>query len=343
MSTQRPTGPITIRHVADAVGVAISTVSRALRNDPGISPARRAAVQAAAMRLGYRPNPLVSALMAQVRPHRHAHRPVTVALLNCHPRGQASYTEGYERGILERAEAFGYRVEPLRLEDIAATGRQVDHVLDARGIRGLVVLPVPDGVRLDTFCYDHLAAATIDTSLKQPRLHRASPDYYQGMTLALTHLAANGYRRIGFVTGEHEQVRIGELWLAAYLRWQVQVPASQRVPVHMPRHHSRATVLAWFRRERPDAIVANGAMSLGYLGAGGVRVPQDVGFASLCIERPPGFAYIDQRSEQVGGAAFDLIVSQLNRNEYGLPTSPQTVLVEGAWVDGATAHAVSSA
>lgn len=328
-----------MRDVAAKVGVAESTVSRALRNAPCISLACREAVKDAARQLGYRPNPLVSVLMAQVRPRLHAPRPLAVAILQCYPRGQPSYSEDYERGIRERAEIFGYRIEPLHLEDLPPS-RLLDQVLDARGIHGLIVLPVPAGVSLEGLSYERLAAAAVDPSLKHPHLHRASSDYFQGMTTALARLTALGRKRIGFVISAAEVVRIGDLWLAAYLRWQSALPHGRRLVVHMPRQNTRRAFLQWLRHEHPDAIVSNEPpYLLDWLSAADTVIPRDMAYATLGVQADAQTAGIDQHAEQVGWAAFDLVVSQLNRNEYGLPTVPQTVLVEGAWVDGPTATA----
>jgi transcriptional regulator with XRE-family HTH domain len=53
--------------IAQKLGVASSTVSRALRGDPRISAEMRQRVETLAKNAGYRPNPLVSALMANRR------------------------------------------------------------------------------------------------------------------------------------------------------------------------------------------------------------------------------------------------------------------------------------
>ena len=56
-----------MKHVAQAAGVSVMTVSLALRRAPSIPEATRQRVLAEAARLGYRRNPLVSALMAGLR------------------------------------------------------------------------------------------------------------------------------------------------------------------------------------------------------------------------------------------------------------------------------------
>lgn len=69
--------PVNLRSVARAAGVSLATASLALRSRDEISVETRARVQAAAEKLGYRPNPLVSELMGGLRGRRR-HRDVTM-------------------------------------------------------------------------------------------------------------------------------------------------------------------------------------------------------------------------------------------------------------------------
>jgi len=43
--------------------------------------------------------------------------------------------------------------------------------------------------------------------------------------------------------------------------------------------------------------------------------------------------YIDYRQEQLGGAAVEMVVGQIHRNERGNPTCPHTLLIDAMWVD----------
>jgi LacI family transcriptional regulator len=66
------------------------------------------------------------------------------------------------------------------------------------------------------------------------------------------------------------------------------------------------------------------------------RVPQDVGFVNL-VKRPGDqVAGIDHNARAIGSAAIDLIASQLQRNEHGIPAVPKVVHISGEWVDGPT-------
>ncbi len=53
---------ITIKDLAEQLNISVSTVSRALKNNPEISEQTREAVQRLAKKLGYRPNPIAVAL-----------------------------------------------------------------------------------------------------------------------------------------------------------------------------------------------------------------------------------------------------------------------------------------
>ena len=59
-------GPISMQQVAVHAGVSRSAVSLALQHHPSIPASTRERIRAAAQELGYRPNPLVTALMRVV-------------------------------------------------------------------------------------------------------------------------------------------------------------------------------------------------------------------------------------------------------------------------------------
>jgi LacI family transcriptional regulator len=323
--------PVTMRDVARAVGVAQSTVSRALRNAREISAATRTRVLAAAGAMGYRPNPFVAAFTAQVRNYRRAPRGATIAMLDCGMRGAGAYVAGAK----ERAAALGYATELFRLADFAGDLAWFNRVLDARGILTLLVLPVPAGCKPDAIRFERLACATIDPSLSTPRIPRASPDYFQNMQVALATLTRRGLRRIGYATFQEELGRIGAAWMGAYMGWQAALPPSARLEPYVDTRWQRADFVAWLQRERPQAVISNyypfadWARETGWFSR-----QRPLLYVPLNVNVPdPRWAGIDQRPDMVGAAAIDLIVSQVRRNEFGLPAVPVTMLVEGVWRD----------
>jgi DNA-binding LacI/PurR family transcriptional regulator len=53
------------------------------------------------------------------------------------------------------------------------------------------------------------------------------------------------------------------------------------------------------------------------------------------VDIPVG-AGINQNSEEIGRVAVETLISLINSNDRGKPTVPRRILVEGAWVDGAS-------
>jgi Transcriptional regulators len=339
----------TMRDIAKAAGVHHSTVSRAMRDDPRVKPETREAIKALARRMQYAPNPYVTALATQMRSHSVKQHRATIGVLDtC-----SLWTEEYEEGIRARAAEHGFAVDTIRLRELGGGMGEAGKIITARGIRGMIALPVqsqPDFAGLD---FRALASATIDLSLRSPALHRACADYFQGIYLAADTLHAKGYKRIGFCTHASEIHRIGVRWLGGYLAWREQRDAAASVAPHISPflaardiapdelaklwRESHDAFCRWLDREKPDAIISNIFYFADWLKDLGCRIPDDIGFAALGIT--PGAAELSgicQRGRQIGAAAVDLVAGQIYRNEYGLPSIPTTVLVPSIWIDGAT-------
>src|ERR1700744_4217582 len=129
--------------IAQSVGVAPSTVSRALRSDPRISAATRQRVEEAAAALGYQPNPLVSALMANRRRRGGAGEVDVIALVTNYGGRESWRSKDVCRweydGIQNRAAALGFRVEVFPLSEYRNDSARLEATLRARGIRGVLL------------------------------------------------------------------------------------------------------------------------------------------------------------------------------------------------------------
>jgi len=61
-SSSKPVSRVTMKDIAEAIGITKSAVSLALKNHPRISQARREEIQAVAKQMGYQPNAAATAL-----------------------------------------------------------------------------------------------------------------------------------------------------------------------------------------------------------------------------------------------------------------------------------------
>lgn len=327
-----------MKHVAAAAGVSVMTVSLALRGDPSIPEATRQRVTAAAERIGYRPNPLVSALMAGLRGRhprgRGAHLIAYVDSFGDRATAQQRASlRRYRRGAADAAERHGYRLQDFDLGPGGLTPARLEQVLRARGIRGVVLAPFPSPGSELILNWSHFAAAAIGFSLARPSLHRAVNHQAQTARDAILRLVELGYRRIGLALSHHENNRAQKNWLSATLlaRFEHQAQALA-FPLLLEDRIELPRLRAWCRTERPEVVLTSESAVRAMLAPRG----PDVAHLHLTAN-DAGCAGMDQANERVGAAAIDLVVEQLHANLRGIPEHPKTVLVEGHWVDGSTA------
>ncbi len=92
--------------------------------------------------------------------------------------------------------------------------------------------------------------------------------------------------------------------------------------------------LKWYREHKPEAIVTSSAPIAYWLMEEGYRLPQDVAVVSATLqEGEPLTSGIVEASREIGAAAADFLVGSLQRGEYGIPATPQRILLEGKWLD----------
>lgn len=330
-----------MQQIADKAGVSRMAVSLALRNSPKISPSTSLKIQKIAEEMGYRPNPLVSALMTQLRHGRDVKRPSTVIYLTAYPTEDGWRRPGpfvaFREGAQQRAGQLGYKLEDWWLRRPGMTEDRLSEILFTRRIHGVIIAPLPPGAPRPDLQWEKFAAATIGYSVTGGHLHRASNDQYGTMRQALRELTQRGYRRIGLAMPAENDLRVKQYWSAGILVYQQNIPVEDRVPPLLSTGSFVRSFVDWLGQHRPDCIVSQERNVMRVLDMLGLNVPGDVGYAHLAIgEGEPDCAGMNQNPALVGAAAFDLVDAQLRRNERGLPSEPKTVLVPGFWVAGPT-------
>lgn len=279
------TPQVTLKQVAAAAGVHVSTVSRSLdpqrRHLIGDDMAQR--VEAAARKLGYRPNRAAAALRTG--------RSMTVGVLL--PDITNPVFPPILRGIEAALAEPGY--VPLVLNaptglarDAAAASRSVAERLLAQGVDGVIVATASDDdPALATLRKAKLPLVLVNRALASGEVAAVVSDDELGMALAVEHLAALGHAQIAHLAGPQSlSTGVGRLrGLQAALAARGLVPA----PVAECSAYSREAgrtgceqLLA--QRAQPSKgftsiVAANDLLALGAydaLAAAGLRVPQDV-------------------------------------------------------------------
>ena len=328
----------TLRLIAREAGVSLTAVSMALRNHPEISARTRARVQSVARKLGYHPDPKLSALMRHLRTQHDGVYRETLAYLSSYPSYESWKSlphHDYYLGAAVRAQELGYRLDVCHLAAPGMTLRRISRLLEARGIRGLLIGGFERPGFVLSLDWKRFAATAFDYSLGSPALHRVTTNYYLDMLSVLRRLEGEGYRRVGLNANGDDDAKVLGLWQAAYLYFESRLPRDRRVPVNItPGGKSR--LQTWLTRHRPDAIVSAGHcdFSSDYRRLHGRPVPGRIGCVNMNIAYTDGSSRgIDKLSYQVGQLACEHLVAQLQRNEVGLPTHPQTISIDGVWVE----------
>lgn len=326
-----------MRSVAKACGLSISSVSLALRNHPSIPLPTRQRILSAVREVGYRPNPMVTALMSQLRPLRVAAEPLPLMLLNNWPESdrrrldQRSVYQRFCTGAKNRAGDLGFRLEEFWIADPQMTPARIHRTLTTRSIRGLILPPSPLG-RLP-IRWDHFSCAALGHSELETPIHRVHHDQFSGMCIALQNLECLGYRRVGLHLSPEGDRRTEGRWIGAYHLHHFN--RSKQMEWIKPRieNYSERGMLAWLRREKPQAVLVENHQSreflLGLAASGGPAVAYlDVPQADSTL------AGVLQPWEECGSVCVDMVVAQFHRNEYGLPRIPKVIQLPGRWVDG---------
>lgn len=345
-----PTPP-RMEDVALALGVHRTTVSLALRRDPRIPQKTQEAVIAAAERLGYRPNPLVSALMQLQRGRRTSRGVTTLAYLTCDNareewRKNPAYVEIFESAFA-RAASLGYRLEEFSLTQKGMNPRRVEQILRTRGIRGILLAPPPGSDSRVEINLKDFAAIGLGLRIREPFIERVSTDHYQAMRLTLRACREKGYRRPGLVVGETASERIGHRWEAAFLLEGWMASERKTVPILTGPINDGAlatppTFSAWLKRHRPDVVITTPSDRASEWIAATKAISAQTGFASLGLrDRSGEIAGVWQNHTRLGAIAVELLAAKLQRNEHGAEHATDTHLVEGEWIDGASLPAMS--
>jgi len=339
-----------MRDIAERAGVSIATVSMSLRNRPNISPELRRRIRALARRMGYEPNPYVSALMRERRHGRsQTSRPVLALISGLdHPdawKNSPSPTRrAIREGVIERGTRLGYQVEEFWLHPKGLSVEAFSALAGKRGISGVIIGPLAEGAPPPPLRWQDFSAISISVPLQTVPLRTVSNDNYFTSLRAVTECHRLGYRRPGLVLRSVHRQRFQGRWEAGFGAGQALLPGLAKLRTFLIEDqedlarfpHKRFK--KWMDREKPDVIVTMAADLLERVLAGlGLRVPEDIGLAALsCPEKGHRHSGVYQNGHYVGLIAIDLLVGMIERRETGLPEQAIATMVEGVWNPGAS-------
>jgi DNA-binding LacI/PurR family transcriptional regulator len=335
---------ITLRDLAKKLGVSHTTVSLALRDHPSITPARRQQIRRLAEQEGYRPDPFLAALSVYRMQKRPASFHSTLAWINHWDQPEAlrqlKEFDANWRGASQAAESLGYRLEDLRWPaDISA--ERFERILVARGIQGLLIPPHAVPPDWGNFDWSRFSIIRLGMSVPVPDSHVVTSDHQRAVLMAFEKMSRYGYKRIGLVVCADFDRRLGGNYIGGFAAAQRLFKFQHILPPLLTNAHvyedqpdkAKRALQKWLEQNRPDVILSAVVAVPEMIRELGYRIPEDVAVAGSSRDVPVD-AGVSQNPEDIGRIAVQMLVSQINLSERGVPAVPCRTLVESSWQDG---------
>lgn len=311
--------PITMKDIAQALGVSVATVSRALKDNPRISKEQREKIQAYAREHHFYPNVIAESLRnSRVKPLK------VIGVIV--PQLSHFYFSSILSGIEEEATTHGYRIMVAQSNERYEREVRICQDFYKNRVCGVIVSQAKDTVKYEHFkklIDHHMPLVFYDRICTGINCSRVVVDDYMGAYNAVTHLINTGCRRIACysspMTLEISKNRYNG-YRDALLKNGLKVNENF---LRICDNREDAEVLTpelLQQEEIPDAFFAvNDDTAVGILYAAkrmGYRIPEDIsicGFTNGDRSKAcdPMLTTVEQRGVRVGEEAANILISKV--------------------------------
>lgn len=287
---------VTLRTIAEELGLTVQTVSKALKGKPGMSEATRRLVATTAERLGYYTSEQIRSLTSErITPYPSGRMHFALA----QTQESVSYNRMLLQGLQDRFYSFGHRIESVLLP-AGVRDKEMPDWLETRGLAhadGVFIAPSlsPEAWEPSLFA---LPVPRILLNFPPPGLRMDSViwDVYEAAYQSVAYLRQLGHERILYVGDIHLQRGYILRWQAFnYAMDQTGLGGREQAPHLTGRRDDRewaARLASALDAYRPTAIVCgihdDARLVYAYLLDRGLRVPADVSLIGLLNEQPAG-------------------------------------------------------
>src|SRR5271166_1650263 len=304
-----------IYDVARESGVSVFTVSAVVNNKSHVGKGLRERVEAAILKLGYRPN-LIARSLANRRTH-------TIGMIV--PDIANPFFPMVVRGAEDAAQRHGYNLLLCNSDDTLAKEASAIELLLSKRVDGILLTKAAGDLRPPLRqMIKEVNIPFVLVMRTYPKLTKDAviTDDYQGAYDAVCHLARSGRRRIGLIGGPRKVSNAQARWegfhdalKAEGLAYEpdLDIEGDYRIESGFRAGHALLS-------HRPDGIyVANHLMTVGLLKAAeemGLRCPEDFGLVSfddypwLGVFRPR-LTTVELPKHQLGIEAAELLIRRI--------------------------------
>ena len=307
----------TIKDIAQALKISISTVSRALRDAPDVGEETRKAVKALAEELDYQPNKLALSLLKKQTNTIGLIIPNLDYVLATMVRGidEVALEAGYTVMVCQSDESFG--------REMVNTKRLLDSLVD-----GFII-----SVSSETMVFEHIKKiqskkiplVLFDRVINNINVPKVRLDNVEGGKLVANHMVEQGYKRIA-ILGGRETMNISNERIDGFVQTlkQNKIKFDKDLLIHCDFNQDyayMATKELLSMKNRPDAIFAiSDRLAVGAMVAikeAGLHMPKDIGLVGFNNEPitkllTPSITSVEMNAFEIGKATAKLFIQLLH-------------------------------
>ncbi len=333
--------PVTLKQIAETLGISVATVSKALRNYPDVSEKNKKLVNDLAKALNYVPNPSAVNLRTQ--------KSKTIGVIV--PAIVHHFFSSVIKGILEVAEKEGYMVILMQSnESFEMEKKQVDLLIN-KNVDGVLI-----SLARNTNDFSHLKKimdygiplTLFDKIAKTVDCSKVIIDDRKAAYDAVSYLIKKGYKRIAHFRGDLNPQNSIDRFLGykqALIDNNIEYDKSLVFICNndddFEDGYSAAAELDKTHRKSIDAIfcitdvVAIGALK--YFNDHKISVPKDIalfGFSNWFMSSvvTPSLSTVNQPGYEMGKQSAKILLEELDAKYKGLAITPKKVILETSLV-----------
>ena len=308
---------ISLKDLAQRLGVSIATVSRALHSSPEIGKEMQERVKALARELNYKPNPFAQSLRLE------APRVIGVVVPNLVTHYYAAVLDGIET----EARKAGYSVISANSHELREDeARAIDNFnsLHVEGIIACLAQDTTDYSHFDEVAQAGIPLVFFGRTCMTDQFSSVTANGDEAAQQATQHLIDTGSKRIAFIGGPNHLDMVKRRkhgYLEALRENRIPIDRTLVACGRIDFEVAMQAALDLLRREdRPDAILAfNDIITFAAFSAVkelGLRIPEDVALIGFTDDVhasyvTPRLSAIEDQSELMGKTACQLLLQQI--------------------------------
>ncbi len=324
---------VTIKDIARELGISPSTVSRALKDHPDISPTTKTQVRELVEKLKYKPNAIALSLRSR--------KSYTIALIV--PQIVHHFFSSVISGIEEVAQSAGYNVMIFQSNESYEREVAITQSLVSNQADGLLVSISKTSRKfghLKELMNGGMPLVFFDRACEEIEADRVIVDDFNGAFNAVEYLIRTGCRRIAhFSAPQHLQIGYQRKrgYISALEKHGIEPEDALMVKCDTHEEALEITPLIMRLPDPPDAIFAVNDMTatgiLKVLKQMRFRIPEDVsviGFTDglVATVTDPPLTTVSQHGYELGKKAMEMLLKRIDALEEDYPALTEVIPTE---------------